>query len=171
MTASPLTEYRRYGGDPSQASEADRAGIVDALYRFAAGQDLRDRALFRSAFSDDATLDFTGPARRLGAAMPVLEGGDAIAELIFASIAGLDTSHSVSNPRVRVDADGTGSLLALVEAQHLPRGDHSRHLLLKNVYGVDLVRDREPGRWRMRHLRIDTIWLAGDPAVLFPPPG
>lgn len=165
---SPITDYRRYGGEPSQATEAQQAGIVDALYRFAAGQDLRDRALLRSAFSDDARLDFTGPARRLGAAMPVLEGGDAITELIFASTEGLTTTHSVTNPRVSMAADGRGSLLALVEAQHLPRGDHSRHLLLKNVYGVDLVRDG--ARWVMQHVRIDTIWFTGDPFVLFPPP-
>jgi hypothetical protein len=24
------------------------------------------------------------------------------------------------------------------EAQHLPRGDHSRHLLLKNIYTLEL---------------------------------
>ncbi len=169
MVQTSLTEYRRYGGEPAGASEADRAGIVDALYRFAAGQDLRDRALLRSAFADDAALDFTGPARRLGAAMPVLQGGEAITETIFASTEGLTTTHSVTNPRVAVEDAGRGSLLALVEAQHLPRGDHSRHLLLKNVYGVDLVRDGS--FWRMRHVRIDTLWLSGDPAVLFPPGG
>ena len=43
----------------------DRAEIIDALYRFGAGQDLRDRALFDSAFSRRAKLDFTGPAKRL----------------------------------------------------------------------------------------------------------
>lgn len=168
MTPSPLTDYRRYGGEPSPATEAQQAGIVDALYRFAAGQDLRDRALLRSAFADDATLDFTGPAARLGAQMPVLEGGDVITDVIFTSTEGLTTTHSVTNPRIAVHSDGRrGSLLALVEAQHLPRGDHSRHLLLKNVYGVELA--RAPDRWVMQHLRIDNIWLAGDPAVLFPP--
>ena len=166
----PLAEYRRYGGDPAGTTATDHAGMVDALYRFAAGQDLRDRALLRSAFADDARLDFTGPAQRLGAAMPVLEGGDAIAELIFASTEGLNTTHSVTNPRAAVAGDGQrGSLLALVEAQHLPRGDHGRHLLLKNVYGVDLVRDG--ASWRMRHVRIDNIWFTGDPSVLFPPQG
>jgi len=34
---------------------ADRVEIVDALYRVGAGQDLRDRALFDSAFSGTAS--------------------------------------------------------------------------------------------------------------------
>jgi len=33
----------------------DQLAIVDALYRFGAGQDLSDRALFESAFAHDAT--------------------------------------------------------------------------------------------------------------------
>ncbi|WUH98634.1 nuclear transport factor 2 family protein [Spirillospora sp. NBC_00431] len=36
----------------------DRAEIVDALHRFALGQDLKDAALFASAFAADAELDF-----------------------------------------------------------------------------------------------------------------
>ena len=37
----------------------DRTEVVDALHRFAAGQDHKDRELFRSAFAPHATLDFT----------------------------------------------------------------------------------------------------------------
>jgi SnoaL-like domain len=44
---------------------AHRAEIADALYRYATGMDLHDRALFESAFSSDAMLDFTSPARGL----------------------------------------------------------------------------------------------------------
>lgn len=140
--------------------------IVDALYRFGAGQDLRDRALFESAFIEDASLDFTGPARVLGAEIPVFSGRQAIADIIFANIAGLDTTHTVTNPRVTEYTGTQATLFALVEAQHLPRGNHGRHLLLKNVYIVQLARDG--GQWRMRHVKIDTIWRTGDAAVLFP---
>jgi len=58
------------------------------------------------------------------------------------------------------------TLIALVEAQHLPRDDHSRHLLLKNVYEARL--SRQGARWVIEHLRIDNVWTSGDPAVLFP---
>lgn len=140
--------------------------IVDALYRFGAGQDLHDRGLFESAFAADATLDFTGPAQRLGATIPVFVGRQVIADTIFATITELDTTHTVTNPRVTAYDGEHATLSALVEAQHLPRGDHSRHLLLKNRYAVDLTKRGD--RWLIEALRIGNVWLTGDPSVLFP---
>lgn len=140
--------------------------IVDALYRFGAGQDLRDRGLFESAFAADATLDFTGPAQRLGARIPVFAGRQAIADTVFANIEDLDTTHTVTNPRVIAFDGARATLSALVEAQHLPRNDHSHHLLLKNLYTADL--SRQGDRWVIEALRIGNIWLTGDPSVLFP---
>ena len=58
----------------TELSYHDRVEITDALYRFGAGQDLREAALFASAFSPDAILDFTQPAQRLGMEMALLEG-------------------------------------------------------------------------------------------------
>ena len=57
----------------------DTQEVVDALYRFGAGQDLRDTELFLSAFSPDAVLDFTQPASRFGATVPVMHGREMIA--------------------------------------------------------------------------------------------
>ena len=50
-----LIRRRRPALDPTQVAN-DRYEIVDALHRFAAGQDLRDRELLASAFTLDATL-------------------------------------------------------------------------------------------------------------------
>jgi hypothetical protein len=144
----------------------DRIAIVDALYRFGAGQDLRDRSLFESAFSADATLDFTGPAKRLGASIPVFKGRQAIADTIMAATSGLDTTHTITNPRVTTYDGDHAQMFALIEAQHLPRGDHSRHLLLKNILTVRL--SREGALWLIDHMKFDNAWLTGDPAVLFP---
>jgi hypothetical protein len=144
----------------------DRAEIVDALYRFGAGQDLRDRALFESAFARDAKLDFTGPAARLGVTIPVFSGRQMIADTIFSALDGLDTTHTVTNPRITAYDGEQATLFALVEAQHLPRSDHNRHLLLKNIYTVQL--SREGSRWVVEHMLIRTVWLTGQAAVLFP---
>jgi hypothetical protein len=144
----------------------DRAEIVDALYRFAAGQDLRDRRLFDSAFSGRAKLDFTGPAKRLGAEVPVFEGRQAIGDAIFSSIDALDTTHTVTNPMVTQYDSRHATLVALVEAQHLQRGDHRRSLLLKNNYTVSLSKVQD--RWLIENVRIDNVWMTGDPKVLFP---
>lgn len=145
---------------------ADFIAIVDALYRFGAGQDLRDRGLFESAFSLDAVLDFTQPARLLGVDIAPFEGRDAIAESVFAAIDDLDTTHTVTNPRVTAFDGEHAGLFALVEAQHLSRGNHARHLLLKHIYALRLT--RHGSRWTIDHMRIDMVWFTGDPAVLFP---
>jgi len=148
-------------------SAADFIAIVDALYRFGAGQDLRDRALFESAFSSDAVLDFTQPARLLGVEIAPFEGRQAIADTVFAAIAGLDTTHTVTNPRITGFAGENAELFALVEAQHLPRDDHSRHLLLKHIYTMKLA--RRDAHWTIDRMDIRMIWFTGEPAVLFPP--
>lgn len=88
-----------------------------------------------------------------------------ITSAIMAAVASLDTTHTVTNPRVEIHGD-RAQLFALVEAQHLPQGDHSRHLLLKNIYWCQLV--REGGAWKIRHMRIENVWFKGDPQVLFP---
>lgn len=145
-------------------SATDRLDVAEVLYRFAAGQDLADEALFASVFADDAELDFVQPAARLGVELPVFRGKAAIVSTIMSTLARLDTTHSVSNPRVRIDGD-TAELFALVEAQHLPKQDHSRHLLLKNFYGVQLR--RHDGRWVVTRMRIENAWKSGDAGVLF----
>jgi hypothetical protein len=161
MQAAFSMPYAKSAVDP-----ADHLGIVDALYRFGAGQDMSDRTLFESAFAEDAVLDFTQPAKRVGVDIGVFKGRAAIADAIFAAIAALDTTHTVTNPRI-TDYDGRhASLTALVEAQHLPRADHSRHLMLKNIYRIEL--SRAVDAWVMDHVRIDNVWMEGDPKVLFP---
>ncbi|MNW09877.1 hypothetical protein D3C71_2069780 [compost metagenome] len=62
-----------------------------------------------------------------------------------------------------VDGD-RAHLDALVEAQHVPRADHSRHYLMKNRYDVDLVRQGD--MWVIQRVTIDNVWRSGDPSVL-----
>ena len=142
---------------------ADKLAVADALYRFAAGIDLRDKVLLASAFSADAVSDFRPAAAKAGFEYPVLEGRDIIVGALVNSLSQLDTTHSVSNPRVHIDGD-TAHLDALVEAQHVPSGDHSRHYLMKNRYDVDLVRRGEA--WVIQKVTIDNVWRSGDPGVL-----
>jgi SnoaL-like protein len=140
---------------------ADRHEIVDALHRFAFGRDLGDHDLFRSAFTPDAEFDFRPAATKCGLEVPLMTGIDMIAGIVLDPR--LHTTHTVGNCRVELDVD-TARLTALVEAQHLPADDHSRHALLKNVYAVELVRDGE--RWLMSKVHIDNIWFTGDPQVI-----
>ncbi len=143
----------------------DRAEILDALYRFGLGQDLKDRELFASAFSEDAELDFRPAAAKWGGEPPLMTGRDFIVDTILAMFTGrIDTTHQVTNPRIVVDGD-TARLTALVEAQHLLIADPAVHALLKNPYDVELVRDGD--RWVVRRMRIDNTWFTGEPKAVF----
>ena len=143
----------------------DRVEIVDALHRFALGQDLKDKALFASAFTVDAELDFGPAAAKWGARPPLMSGRDTIVTTILGLFTGrVDTTHQVTNPRVVVEGD-TARLTALVEAQHLLTADHGVFALLKNPYDVELARDG--ARWLIRRMRIDNAWFTGDPTAVF----
>ncbi|MEU9042884.1 MULTISPECIES: nuclear transport factor 2 family protein [unclassified Kitasatospora] len=167
MTTNPLQALTAKPDDTASvvAELRDRAEITDALYRFALGQDLKDRELFASAFTADAELDFRPAAARWGGEPPLMTGRDFIVDTILAMFTGrVDTTHQVTNPRIDIAGD-TARLTALVEAQHLLTAAPDTHALLKNPYTLDLVRDG--GRWLIRRMRIDNTWYTGDPAAVF----
>jgi septum formation inhibitor-activating ATPase MinD len=149
--------------DTPPASVADKLGVVEALYRFAAGIDLRDKNLLASSFAADAVSDFRPAAAKAGFEYPVVEGRNTIVTTLSTSLTGLDTTHTVSNPRVSVDGD-KARLDALVEAQHVPTSDPSKHYLMKNRYDVELVRDGD--LWVIQRVTIDNVWRSGDIGVL-----
>src|SRR5882757_1813638 len=81
----------------------DRAEIIDALYRFGLGQDLKDKELFASSFAVDAELDFRPAAAKWGSRPPLMSGRDTIVTTILGMFAGrVDTTHQVTNPRIAV---------------------------------------------------------------------
>lgn len=141
----------------------DRMAVVDALYRFAAGIDLRDKSLLSSSLAENAISDFRPAATKAGFDYPVIEGRDVIVAALTGSLATLDTTHSVTNARVTIDGD-TARMDALVEAQHVPRDDPTRHYLMKNRYDVELARAGKA--WVITRNTVDNIWRTGDPAVL-----
>lgn len=149
---------------PSFAEQAvDRLAVVEALYRFTAGIDLRDTELLSSSLAQNAVSDFRQAAAKAGFEYPVIEGRDVIVSALTTSLATLDTTHSVSNPRVTIDGD-TARMDVLVEAQHVSRSDPSRHFLMKNRYDVELERNGDV--WAITRNTVDNVWRSGDPAIL-----
>lgn len=142
---------------------AERMAVAETLYRFAAGIDLRDASLLASAFAPNAVSDFRPAGAKAGFEYPVLEGRDTIVAALSGSLKSLETTHSVSNPRVTIDGD-TARMDALVEAQHVPANDPARHYLMKNRYDVELVRQAD--LWVIQRVTIDNVWRSGDPSVL-----
>lgn len=142
---------------------ADKFAVVETLSRFAAGLDLKDNDLLSSAFAADAASDFRPAGKKAGFEYPVLEGRETIVGALSGSLKQVDTTHSVSNPRVTINGD-TAVMDALVEAQHVSKADPSRHYLMKNRYDIKLVRQGDV--WVIQHVIIDNVWRTGDPAVL-----
>ncbi|WP_072806169.1 nuclear transport factor 2 family protein [Rhodococcoides yunnanense] len=141
----------------------DKLAVVETLYRYAAGLDLRDKDLLSSAFAEGGVADFGPATRKAGHEYPPIEGRETIATALLASLDHLDTTHSVSNPRVSIDGD-TAHLEGIVACQHLPKGDHSRHVLMTNRYDVDLARSGDV--WVISRVTVDNAWTEGDPTVL-----
>jgi ketosteroid isomerase-like protein len=141
----------------------DELSAIDALYRFAQGLDTDDAAVLSSAFAEDAIADFSPAAAKLGIPFPLLSGQDNIVGALIGFVAPLTTSHSVANPRVAISGD-SASMSALVEAQHFPAKDHTRHLLMKNRYQVELV--RSGSQWLIQRVVIENIWWQGDVSVI-----
>ena len=150
--------------DPVQiAAAADRLAVVEALYRFAAGVDRRDWDMFASAIAETVVSDFGPASAKAGFHYPVIEGRENLIAALSGSLAPFDTSHSVSNPLVTINGD-TARLDALVEAQHVPRNDPSRHYLMKNRYDVELARQGDG--WVITRNTVDNIWRSGDVTVM-----
>ncbi|GFE63271.1 nuclear transport factor 2 family protein [Litoreibacter roseus] len=150
--------------DVAPTSEvADHHAVTDALIRFTNGMDTDDGALIASAFSENGIADFTPAAAKVGMQFPVLEGRDGIVGALVPFASAFTTSHSVTNARVDVQGD-SATLYALVEAQHLPVVDNTRHFMMMNQYQIDLV--REGDQWVMSRMTIDNLWANGDLAVM-----
>lgn len=147
----------------SQNEAVSKFAVIESLYRFAAGIDLKDQDLLASVFSEDAISDFRPAAAKAGFEYPVLEGRDTIVAALSAALRSLDTTHSVSNPRVSLSGN-KARMEAMVEAQHVPKSDSSRHYLMKNRYDVELEKRGE--HWLIKSVMVDNVWRSGDPTVL-----
>jgi hypothetical protein len=149
--------------NPSSDGAADRLAVVEALYRFAAGIDQRDWPLLASALAENVVSDFGPASAKAGFNYPVIEGRDTLIAALLGSLGQLDTTHSISNPLVTIDGD-TARLDALVEAQHVPVNDPSRHYLMKDRYDVELTRQGDI--WIITRNTVDNVWRSGDVAVM-----
>jgi SnoaL-like domain len=139
----------------------DERNICDALYRFAEGIDLRDWALYRSAFTDQLTFDYTSHRSGSLGTVPADEWV-ARARRRFETLDA--TQHTMTNPRVQVSGDAAVCSM-YVEASHSVTVDGSTvHCTLGGRYLNDLVRVGDV--WRISTLRLEVRWVQGDRSIL-----
>ncbi|KAI8721648.1 SnoaL-like domain-containing protein [Fusarium sp. LHS14.1] len=145
-------------------SLSDREAIPDALYRSIIGLDSNDKAIFESAWHQDAQFIFDGT--------PPIEGLAAILATTFQLIgAGLDTTHMVSNVRIDLkDGADTAKMTAHALAQHYRKGEGwkpgAERFLTGNMYWIDLIKDKSDGLWKMTKFHMKAIWGEGDASII-----
>lgn len=144
---------------------ADRAAIVDVLYRYATALDGRDWDLLSEVFTEDAVGVYTGRINR------TFEGREAIVGLVSSALTGLDVSqHMISNPVVQIDGDSAESRCYL-RAQHYmahPPAGATTHEV-GGTYHDRLV--RTPAGWRIAHRRLEVTWSNGNAGIQTLPRG
>src|SRR6202012_909960 len=82
-----------------------REAASDALYRFTQALDDNDSTLLRSSVTLDAMVDRSGLSPGTGRDLPPTQGIELIDRFVLGTIGPMDTSHHVSNIRVKLDQD------------------------------------------------------------------
>ena len=139
----------------------DERGICDALYRFAEGIDLRDWDLYRSAFTDEITFDYT--SHRPGSTGVVrADEWVARARRRFETLDA--TQHTMTNPRITIKGD-RATCAMYVEAWHsVEVSGTTVHCTLGGRYLNEL--ERHGDGWRISVLRLQLRWMQGDRSIL-----
>ena len=146
----------------SLSSLGVREAVTDAIYRCVLGLDASNKALFDSAFTQDASFDLNGS---------VMSGLNAIQTGCYDSVSKLDTTHFISNVRVNVrDGDSAASMTTSALAQHYRHKQGTEagatRLLTGSLYFLDLIKDDEDALWKIKHWKLQLVWSEGDWGVI-----
>ena len=152
---TPIEEGRRGAVDLRRL--IDKEAIVDLYARYAAALDACEWDVLRRLFTEDAVLDWNGPAERW-------EGIDRIIERVAEMNAGHPGSHRMmSNHRVSFDGDSARAI-ALYRSAHLDEskpgaGETYRKTHSHEGWYLSELR-RTPEGWRIAYLRHETLTRA-----------
>lgn len=143
------------------AGWADYSAICELKYRYAAGIDTRDWALYRSIFADEVTIDFSSYNGRAAATMAA-EDWVAGVQPLFSGLAA--TQHSMTNPRVAVAGD-RATLVMYMQAEHFLDGsDPTAWYTLGGYYTDEAV--RTGAGWRISAVTLTVLWRRGRPEIM-----
>lgn len=135
----------------------DRAAISDVVIRYATGLDTRDRALYRSCFTDPVTVDFASWSGRPAATVPV---DDWVAS-VFAVLPGFDaTQHLSTNHVITFDGPDEATCVSQMQAQHYLADQPVTTCTLGGHYTNRLVRTARG--WKITSCTLTVTWVTGD---------
>lgn len=133
---------------------ADKLEIQEALTRYATGVDRRDWELWRTVFTEDATLDYSSVGGPTGSRAEV---GAWLEE----SMAQLPMSqHLISNVAIDLDGDRAAVVAMFYNPMQLPGMDELS--FCGGYYHHDFVRTADG--WRSEKLVEENLWFTNRPA-------
>jgi 3-phenylpropionate/cinnamic acid dioxygenase small subunit len=143
-------------------SAEDKSAVAECVYRYAAGVDTRDWAMYRSVFADEVEFDFSsyGPGQQ-----PVTMAADAWVAGVKIQFGGLAaTQHMMSNPLVELEGDGA-RIMMYVRAHHVfDPEDPESYYTVGGHYRNRLV--RECGDWKLVRVELVVTWRLGHPEIM-----
>jgi hypothetical protein len=150
-----------------------RDGAADAINRFVLALDLFDADIMRSAFTTDGVLDKSDLEKVTGQNMGEDSGIEEIIKGTLAHVGPMDSSHHLSNFRVKLDDNQTqAEVTCHALAQHFKHGEGSDpskrdYLLFANMYYANVVKEEQgdDALWRIRRIGMHNLWCEGDIGV------
>jgi hypothetical protein len=124
----------------------DKSEIVDLFNRYATSIDTRDRALYRSCFTEALTWDMMGQGLVEGRADDWVDSALTTVNLFKA------TQHIITNHTISLAGD-SGSAVAYLQAQHW---NEDAATLVGGYYSNKLI--RSPDGWKICHLELAITW-------------
>ena len=143
-------------------SAEDKLAVAECMYRYAAGVDTRDWAMYRSLFADEVEIDFSS----YGPGLPpvTMAADDWVAGLkpLFGGLAA--TQHMMSNPLVELEGD-SAQITMYMRAHHVfDPNDPESYYTVGGYYRNQLVSDR--GHWKLVRVRLTVTWRLGHPEIM-----
>ncbi len=127
---------------------ADRIEIGDLLTRYATSVDTKDWDLFRSVFTEDATIDYTSAGGEKGTVAEM-------AEWLSTTLPMFETTqHLIANQEVAIDGDTATVRAMFYNPMKFAGGDNM--FWCGGYYNHSLVRTKEG--WRSTRLVEETAW-------------
>jgi len=127
----------------------DRMDITDTSLRYATGIDLKDRALYRSCFTEEIEMDLSS----MGLGPPVTVPADVWVEQALTLVSGFQsTQHIITNHVIIVEGD-EATCVAYVQARHFNPGSM---ITVGGYYTNRLV--RSPEGWKICKLKLTQTW-------------
>ena len=136
----------------------DRVAVLETVYKYAQGLDTRDWLLYRSIFTDEIDVDFSGyngvPGERMSADRWIAQ-----IKPLFTGISA--TQHIMTNPIVEFSEKGAVCRMYIQAEHFLASGEG---FAIGGYYTDRLVRQK--GQWRISAIKLTVFWRRGNADIM-----